>query len=242
VTTRGHHGLLMATAAPAASLDSAILADSPWAYWRLRETGTLTTAADFSGNARTGTYSGAIAPGSAIISGNTGSVEVTGGRVALPAFSLPTTDPMTLEMFIQTTQTGTRTLFGFDASGQRRFTLRQVGAEVQFVIIAPSTVTLTTTAATINNGSPHHVVCVWDPALAAGSGRAKIYVDDVLLVQSTAAWTISDVTSLVGALFTREGGTFQEPWVSGFASNAAIYLSALTAGQISAHYAARNSL
>ncbi|MCW0398781.1 hypothetical protein NB688_000595 [Xanthomonas sacchari] len=224
---------------------AAVLADAPWGYWRLEDAPAANaSAADTSGHNRSGTYrSGAsndFSAAAGVFSGTGASVNFRGaGYVVCPQATLGSGQAFTLECMLRTsTIVENQSLVGGDdGSSDRRWQMRTTsGGNLQFLTIYPS-VNAVTSAAVVADGNPHLLHVVFDPSLAASAGICKLYVDGVLDTASTAALSIDPgtVTPVIAA--RTPGGN--NPY-TGLLDEVAIYMTALGAEQIAAHWAARN--
>jgi signal peptidase I len=234
-------------AAIAARYTTAVLADRPLAFYLLDERGGA-SAADTSGNSRTGTYSAISAygrpdalpnnPGTAVALGAVGNVVIGGPSVSDP-------NEFSLEMWFRTTTTVGGKLVGFEstrgsASAQydRHVFMRPDGRLVYGGWDAPQVRTITTPKA-YNDGAWHHLALA---AVPHGTQQdAVLYVDGTPVVSGTTTrtspyagwWRFG-----YGRLPTGTG----YPAQAGFAGDidqAAIYTHALSAQEVASHYAAR---
>lgn len=227
---------------------SAVMADAPYAFYRLDEASGA-TAADYAGSSRTGTYtsvsayrqSGALPanPGYAIgLAANSG--RMVGGGTGLYD---PTT--FTVEMWLKTTTTTGGKLIGFESArdGSSAFYDRELfmlsdGRVVYMGGISGTAIV--NSASPLNNGAWHHVVVTNRPTTFQQD--SSLYVDGVLVD--------SGATNKAGALYTGWwrvgfgklpvlGGMPPSANFTGSVDDVAIYTTQLTATRVAAHYAAR---
>lgn len=226
----------------AGGLSDAILARNPWVYYKLDETGTLSTASDSSGNARDGTYAGSgTTDVSGLFGGSTRAKTFNGsGAVTGPTFTASAGSPFSVMSCFSFTSTGMMALFSGDnvSSPARMFQFRVSSGFVQFLLLAPSTVTLQTPS-TYNDGNPHMGVIVYDESLAAGDGRMKIYVDGSEVARSTTAVTNSQTSAPLAAAQLGSGSTLIR--LTGSLDECAFFDYALTASDVAAIWAARDT-
>ena len=215
------------------SYSSEVLTDSPLLYWRFEET-SGTSAADSSGNGKTGTYvssptlgaTGLISDGVAV--GLNGSGQYVYGPASETTTS---TTQFSAEAWFKTTSSSAMLVgmrqIGSGSGARWRLTINSAAGKIRgqnddnFV-----TVTSTTT---INDGNPHHVVLVQDAT------TLRLYVDGV---QEASASSTPTSASGNGQVFAGSNN------VSSFTLNGtldefAVYGAALSSGRVSAHYAAR---
>lgn len=216
---------------------SEVLADSPYAYYKLDESSGATTAVDSSGNARDMTHArGAVAFGTAqlIVDGVTCGTFDTADELAFSNTSI-TTGGLTIEAWVKTTNNTTaRGIIGWHNSGNiatKRFTLEMLSSGIVQATVQTSSgsaVTLTSTTA-VNNGNPHHVVLT---TTAFSGGTIVLYVDGAQEDTDTATTGTAQ-----GANRMRLGGIGASGtcW-SGDIDEGAFYNSALSAGRVSDHY------
>jgi signal peptidase I len=225
---------------------TAVLADSPRAYYRLQET-SGPAMADSSGNGRTGTYAavGAYHQAGALTGLSNYAVGLAGATGRLisggPAWSDPNT--FTLELWIKTSTTTGGKLIGFESTQgatsptfDRHLFMRPDG---KIVYEGGAGQQQITTPLAYNNGQWHHLVLA---ASQHGAFQdAAIYVDGLQKVSgSTAKTTFYSGWWRVGygSLPTGTGYPASANF-TGSVDEVAIYPTALTTLRIAAHYAAR---
>lgn len=227
------------TTRPTDAYGQAVYDDSPTAYWRLDET-TGTVAADASDNDTTGGYAGGVTQGaaSAIPSGTGAAFDGSSGNVA-STNALDGPSVFSTEVWFQTTTTRGGKLIGFgnaqtgSSSAYDKHLYLGDDGRLNFGVYNGGFDLLTTTAA-LNDDQWHQAVGTQD-----GSGM-KLYVDGQLVAQN-------GVTTNQGyGGYWRVGGDNLNAWPNrpssdNFAGNldeVAIYGSALSEAQVSAHYTA----
>lgn len=233
--------------------DAKVLARAPWGYWKLDESPIAVNgvAVDASGNGRAGTYTSADTVSvSGIYAGSARAIKLPelAGRhgVKLPSFNPVAGEKLSIISFIDVPSVSFTAIKAIvsadenDGSG-RRWQWRLRAGKLEFVTITPTT-TVTTSAGTLVAGTKHMVAVVFDPSLPAASGVVKIYIDGVMDTQSTTAITIgtSRADPAIGNRSANSSGT-NDCFIGGTIDNVAIWRSALTAADIAALWAARNS-
>ncbi|AGL17250.1 LamG-like jellyroll fold domain-containing protein [Actinoplanes sp. N902-109] len=224
---------------------AAAVADGAIEYYKLTEAGGTTTAADSSGNNRTGTYVGTRSAG--LVGACLGGVTLDGatGYVTTP---LQQNNPMPYaeEAWFRTTSTRGGLITGYAASqtGTSAFSDRTLfmtsDGRVSFqtstnVLIGLGYGTYITTTAKYNDGQWHHVV-----ATQSSAGMA-LYLDGVLFQSNTEGgsyvaggyWRIGYMSDLS----TKTNGPASS-FFGGSLSNVAFYNTLLSAGQVMDHYIA----
>ena len=217
-----------------ASYSAEVLADSPLAYWKLDET-SGTSAADSSGNGKTGTYEGSPTLGVApLISVGTSVTFGAGKDVAVASsFSIPTaTSPFTFEAWIKTTTTADRPIIAGrnSASGNADLTLSVQNGNL-YVLTRDSSgggLLKLTSPGTVNDGAAHHCV--------ATRNSSKLWT---LYIDGSSVTTGSDtmgtgVTNLDLAYIAFEGRNLV--YFDNTIDEVAVYQTALSAARVLAHY------
>jgi signal peptidase I len=244
---------LRSTSNPAASLGAAstfhayqkaVLADTPYLYWRLQESAG-TAVADTSGNARSGTITNAPALGAGSpISGDPADTACgTGTTAYLTATGRTTATPATfsVEAWVKSTSIAGGRLIGYgDAAAPSTATktdcqlyLAPTG-KAEFGLSSTSKIALASTAA-VNDGLWHHIVGTYSSATGA-----KLYVDGNLSASGTGAAPVSF------AGYWRAGTETLTGWPANPSSNhltgtvdeIAVYTTVLSATRVTAHYQA----
>lgn len=226
---------------PASGWNASVLAlPGLWGWWKLDETaGAAVSALDSSGNGRNGTYTAAGTQTSGLFSGSATAQATLGGRITVPAYSIPATPQFTLGAFIRTSSSATeQQIIGADGS---RFQFRKNASTqaLEFITIAPA-VTTTTAATSIADSNPHFVAMVFDQTLAAGSGRVKLYLDGSLDGSSTTSITLTTGAASSTALGARSNANNNGLWL-GAIDECFIVNSALSDADIAALWATRNT-
>lgn len=215
---------------------SEVLADSPLLYWRLGEA-SGTTAADASGNGRTGTYAGSPTLGaSGLLTGDSNTAATFSGSSGqyLSGAAPATTSAFTFEFWLNIASTGvTRALANRypSATGDRIFFLQvnSGGALTLALRNAAGTNANVTGTATVAGSGRHHVVITYD------GSATRIYVDGVLDATTTAATgALANVTPDL-EIAARAASP---AWTAGTFDEVALYGTALSAARVSAHYTA----
>jgi hypothetical protein len=217
---------------------SEVLADQPIGYWRLGET-SGTTAADSSGNQRSGTYVNAPTLGAASLlsSDPNASVRLNGTNqyVEVPNAGVwNLTGDLTIEALVNVTGGGTyRTIVAkHDANGDvpvYEFRIQGSTGKLQFVQKTTGGAFLPVTGnAVLSTGTTYHV------AVTRSGNTITLYVNGALDRTQTVSGTIATNTRPV-RIGSRDGTKF----LAGRIDEVAIYDQALSATRIAAHYAVR---
>jgi len=232
-------------APPAVGLQATINSFSPWAYYPMDEAGsTPATATDASGNGRTGTYVGGTIPeAAALFSGMVRCREFSSGdRLDFPDSTVTADSAFSAVAFIKTTNTALQSVIGSDTTSSpgRLFQMRIAATTgfSNFVFLLPSTFTLA--GGVLNDGTPHMFAVVYDPSLSAAAGRLKIYIDGAESARSAGSTTNSQTGQELSVGSRSNNGT-NEPYI-GDIGHCAFFRSALSAANISAIWAQRNTL
>lgn len=226
---------------------SAVLADSPYLYWRLNEAG-VEQAADSSGNGRTGAYylgpsHGSDATGALAAPEATNSSVRFDGLVSGAYNPYQQTDPnvFSLEIWFRTTtRFGGRLLglgsvtTGTSSSYDRHLYLRDDGRLVFGVNALGAHTTVTSTSA-YRDGA-------WHMATATlGSAGMRLYVDGQLVAANAGVTAGDAITGYWRLGFDNLAGWPDAPTSYHFAGRideVAVYDTQLTANQVSEHYGA----
>lgn len=223
----------------------AVLADSPWAYWRLNESpsnGNL--ALDSSGNGRNASFAGASGsayestPGLSPLS-DTAIMFKGSGFAVSPKATLAVNQAFTIEtmMMASSVVENENILGGDNGASDRRWQWRITSSgRLQFLTIYPNIESVVSNYV-VTDGLPHLIHLVFDPSLSAQDGICKIYVDGALDSQSNIGLTIDPgtVTPVIAARTSVGNNPF-----TGTLDEVALYLSALSQERISAHFNAAN--
>ncbi|KAA1427555.1 LamG-like jellyroll fold domain-containing protein [Nocardioides antri] len=224
--------------------NSAVVADTPYLYYYLDEA-SGPALADSSGNGRHGTAAAVAGYRRAgALPNNPGySVDLAGGGRVVSggtAWANPTT--FSLELWFRTTSTAGGKLIGFESgtgsssvSYDRHVTINTAGRLV-FGDWTASPYRTITSPNRYNDGAWHHLVLAAVPQGSSQLG-ASMYVDGQLVASGVS----SRVASYSGWWRVGQGRT-ASGLVTGFpggVDQVAVYSSALPAGRVQAHYAAR---
>lgn len=229
----------------------AVLADSPYAYWRLADDLPIATSAtDSSGNGYDGDWKGTPSATGSLIADGLGAVSLDGEAdgVVISTGTLPST-PLSIEAWVKTGKYGTNlsliagqthqiggtnpqfirdfVLFMDNDTGVANFTARIVGE---------SNITVTGTTVLRDTG-PHHVVGTIDT-----DRKLRLYVDGVQEGGTSAAATGTSLDSSgrlrIGRPPTNNetgaGDTYK--CFKGDICEVAVYDRALSAARVLAHY------
>jgi hypothetical protein len=223
-----------------ASYQQTVLADNPVLYQRLNET-VGTTATDITGNGHTGTYTGVwtlgVAAGGAGLGTAASSIGGTGNFIDTPAnAALDITGDVTLEAWINTTASGgaqyimskgqtdaSHGSYGVFIASSNKLTF--ACTEVANVVVGGSLLSLNTW---------YHVVCT------RSANTWTIYLNGVSDGTTSSAQAVSATARnyrVSGVV--EQGGTFFP--FAGAVDEIALYNTGLSAAQVAAHYAARNT-
>ena len=220
---------------PLASYLTTVVTDSPLVYLRLNET-SGTTATDFSGNGRNGSYNGTagtdydLARVSLLTDDGTDLAAnfkgTANGFVSVSHASVFNATKFTLECMVQTINSSAGELmYRNDGSGYS-FRLRmETGGTLSLALTwtaGGGTTTFTNSNVKINDGRVHHIRAVYDQV------KVKIYVDYATIVDTAETRTLNSITAAltIGKSFT------------GVIDEAAMYASALNFAQCRLHYQA----
>lgn len=226
-------GAAQATTEGSSSYPSTVLSDHPVSYWRLDET-SGTIAGDQT-VANPGTYVGSPTLGAASLvpaEPADGAVGFNGAasfvRVG-QAGTLNLTSALTLEAWIKPGSLPASGSFASILTKPESYSLQLNGPQLEFTVVESGLrMRLQAPAGTVAAGGSYYVVGTFDGA------AQRLYVNGVQVVS----------TSLSGAADTSMGGLYLASWdgtkefFAGTIDDAAIYAKALSAAQVSAHYAA----
>jgi hypothetical protein len=224
----------MAQPAAAGPYADAILANNPYAYYRLNETGG-TTVQDASGNGRNGTFVNAPALNQAGALAEPGNSAVrftasSGQYVNIPlAFGGAGWSQVTVEAWINIAA-ATSDFQAIVSSTGLDFVHFQAYVAGQNVVYAtPNNANLPIISQSLAGW--HHVV------MTAKSGEQALYIDGTLAGSASATFT-----NLTGASSLRIGSGYSNRFFNGLIDEVAIYSTALTEAQIDTHYAAASDV
>jgi signal peptidase I len=226
---------------------TAVLTDSPYAFYRLDEP-SGTSAADSAGGNRTGTYASVATYGqTGALPHNAGYAVGLSGTGRMVAGGTGQLDPLTFsaELWFRTTTTSGGKLIGFESSRNatslgfdREAFMRTDGTVVYMGSATTKNLLVSPTA--LNNGAWHHLVVTSVPS--GTLEQSFMYVDGVLVDSGT---TNRAATAYIG--WWRVGyGTLPtgkdypaSASFTGSVDDVAVYTTQLTAARVAAHYAAR---
>ncbi len=213
----------------------AVLADSPLAYYRLGDSGG-TVAADSSGNAQLGTYSGSYTLGATGALTNDGDKAVAlnnGGQVIAPVSTLPMgNSARTIEAWVNTTTAGTQAVAGYGTGATRGlFDLRLNGSN-QVGVVSFNGDRYFTVGYSLTNGQWHQVVATH------GGATLVMYVDGQQVGQTTSfAGTLGTQSNGSGLVIGKDSWACCD-WFNGTVDDVSIYGSALSPARVLAHFTA----
>ena len=207
-----------------------VLADAPYGYWRLGES-SGTAAADGSGYAKTGTYTGGytLAQTGAIgaeLDGTSNTAALlngTTGRVTIPAIALAG-GAITIECWVKMTSAQDGIVLSQSSSGTY---LRVFAARTPYGQIVTSAGTGTVTGTSLTLGVWYHLAITW-----ATGDNVRLFVNGSQVATSagTLAGTLTQTGTVeIGSFY---GGIF----LNGTVDEAALYNTKLSAARILAHY------
>ena len=222
------------------SYDSAVLALAPWAYYKMDENppGSGGTLTDSSGNARHGTYSADTwSTASGLFGGSARCpVFVPADTKYAAAADFSHSGAFSIVAFVKTSASGALQQIVSADGAPRMFQFRfETDGKISMVDTG-SGIDYITSVSAYNDGNPHLVATVYDDSLAAGSGRLKLYVDNVLDVQSATSLVITESATAVTI-----GQRSNNNYFDGNISNIAMFQNALSSADIADLWAARNT-
>lgn len=208
---------------------SAVLADSPLAYWPLDDL-SGTTATDVSGNGRDGTYSGGYTLGSPLVNDEKSVLIGTNGVVTIPGASWMDLATFSIECWFRTTSHGP--LVSRDSASRRPW-VTGIEPTTGYQVYAygnnqygPAKYSLQTN---LHDGEWHHLV--WTITGAVG----KHYLDGVETLSYSNGGTIppsSSIDLLIGRTYNVDDSFV------GSIARVAMYGSVLSGARVLAHYQA----
>lgn len=210
--------------------------DTPQAWYRLgEEYGEI--AGDTSGNGYHATYSAPIVSGTTSIIPyvqENGSLQFDGidDVVRLPAGSVPTTRPVSVELWCRPTDlTISRSLFSaYGSTDPSLFVISHTSSGIIATSLNDKTTGGDATSSTsIFDGQTHHVVVTYD----TGSTTPKVYIDGVDVSVAGSAGNPGTTAFDVIYLAANAVGTNT---FTGYLDEVAIYASALSSTQVLDHY------
>jgi signal peptidase I len=225
-----------------------VLADGPYVFYLVDEA-SGSTAADYSGNDRTGDYSsiGSYRQTGALPNNSGFSINLGGGTGRLvsggSALASPTT--FSLELWFRTSTSTGGKLIGFESSRNAtgssfdRHVFMNNSGRIVYGGWSAQTVRTITSPLAYNNGAWHHLVLT---AVPRGQQQdAIMYVDGAEVVRGSTSrtggyngwWRVGYGNLATGGIYP------STPGFSGYVDQPAVYTNALSAARVSAHYAAR---
>lgn len=211
--------------------------DAPSGWWRLGET-FGTQAADSSGNAHHGVYSGGATFNSRtglITFSSDGAIGFDGVDDAVTIATTPINDvPCTIECWVAFTTTSASELVSIATVDRRLRIIANLGSagSVSALVDANGStagIWTTTSTGTYNDGLAHHVAATFTTT----SGNPTLYVDGVAVAVSTSSSSGSsnfDTNSYIGV--NQVGGSLAAATID----EVLCFTSALSAGTIANHY------
>lgn len=210
------------------SYSAEVLADSPLVYWRLGEA-SGTSAADASGNGRTGTYSGTYTQGvTGLLTGDSNTAVTLGANGLVTVADTTDLSAFTAEAWIKTTDTGGAFISRTGSPTTNRVFYLETSGNVARAIIfkTNSTLTSVTGTTTITDNAAHHVAMTYDGT------TLRLYVNGV--EEGTPSTAVSGTLNTADAPLVLGGrGTTHE--FDGTIDEAAYYTTALSGARIAAH-------
>lgn len=214
----------------AASYSSTILADSPKAYYRLDDSGCC-TAADSSGNGYSATYasSGITYSATGGISGDSDTAITTsynGAAVTRSDSFLPSgSSARTLEAWEKTTTSGVFAIVSYGTAATNQYVAMNIGSGPTLSFDGYTNYVLKTAPYSLEDGNWHYLAATFDGT------TAYLYIDGQQI--GSGAVPLSTVASQGLWLGNAADGASAFP---GSLDEVAIYPTALSATQISAHW------
>lgn len=221
--------------------DTEVLADSPAVYWEHDEA-SGTTMTDTSGNGRNGTYTApTLAQTSLLSSDASTAVALTGstsqGQIAYASWM--NSGSITIEAWVQKTGSTAGVIMARDAQSGTRVFQVQINASglVVFTTLGAGVPTVTSVTA-VNDGNPHHVVCVFDDGGAVAN--MYIYIDGALDNSHNAGANNLNTPTSTPLTVGNTNRTSTAP-LGGVIQKSAYYTTALSAARALVHYTVGSS-
>jgi hypothetical protein len=220
-----------------AAYPTAVLADSPWGFWRFKETGAPTSLADSSGNGRSLAVTGLLTPGQSsgpkskhlLVSASTGNYAGSSVKHTTSAASIELWVKIAANPASKTSLFGNH-LTASDSTGDKNIYLTTDG-KVNFYWFDGSTHTITSTAG-LSTGTWHHIVAT------VGAAGTFLYVDGSQVATNAST---SSYTGWAQAVFVHNGTDSANALYTGDAIDVAefaMYTAQLTSTRVAAHFAA----
>lgn len=217
---------------------SEVLADSPLLYWRLGES-SGTTAADASGNGRTGTYSGSPTLGVASLQASDSDTAVTfdGINDVVSGAAPATTSAFTIEFLIKgngSLTAGNMLAHRYPSTSGQRIFYVAIGSggssgKVEFSVRNNAATEASAFGATILGSTTRHIACTYDGT------TSRIYVNGTLDGSST---VVTGVLANVAPSLEIAARTAAPVYTQATFDEVALYNTALSGARIAAHVAA----
>jgi len=221
--------------------DAAVMADSPFLYYRFEEGGGP-TAIDTAGGDQNGTYLGGVTLGQPSVTAELGSSGLFAGtddRIDLPG--LGSYSQHSIEMWINTnglaggccTSLYHTDTWGTDGSGSSLHFNVKSGRDIEHAMPGGSPNNVNTPGGVIQDGNWYHVVATYD---ATAGGATKIYINGSKLGDAAHS-SANNLNLTTGG----EVGTWNLGRdFKGNIDEVAMYASVLPEARVQAHYAAAN--
>ncbi len=216
--------------------------DTPRVHYRCGEL-SGTTAVDASGNSYDGTYTGTVTLGEdALLDGENDRAARLGtstpaGHITAPAAAFaPTNSDYTIEAWvtIDSLASWVSIYRGHETTGAGKQIALAVETDGRLRLSTDLTTWASSPAGAITAGAAHHVVATFE----ASTTTSRLYVDAILVAESTAVGPYTGGAMTLGASF---GGAWFVAWLPnlpGVIDEAALYHHALLADRIARHYQA----
>jgi RHS repeat-associated protein len=223
------------------SYSSAVLADSPLAFWRLNELSAAAAAVDSSGHRNNGSYSGGVFLGTTAEadSGDKAATfnAVTGYASVPNSASLNPTSAITLEAWVKPSASYSEPIvlksFTSHAAPYYQYGLFQEGSAIRMDLSVSGTRVTANSTASLTIGAWNYVVATWDGV------TIRFYINGLTAGTASASGTLSSYATPVDLATYENLRTFGSPYFWGGAlDEVAIYSTALSATRMMAHLAA----
>lgn len=218
------------------SYDAAVLADTPWGYWKLQETSGAPQ--DASGNARHMTVTGTLTYAQTGPASGHNAILFPAGANRLNTAAQLTTSPCTMEiwLYVSALPSSGLTVFGMNrnssathGSEDKIITLHSDGS-IRWYVHNGSAQNLQTAAGVVSTGVWYHVVC------SVGAAGMKIRVNKTTHATNTGvttSYTGGAQNQHIHATQTNGGNNSNGAFTVAYA---AVYASQLTDVRTDAHY------
>lgn len=210
---------------------SAVLTDTPLAYYRLDEA-SGTTMGDSSGNTHNGIYIGSPTlnqTGLLTTDGDKAAVFAANEYGSVTSAAWMTSAAFTVEAFIKcASSASTKTIGNRFATPIWAMDVNSAGLARFYVVNSATSTFIAASTARVDDSATHHVAGTFDGT------NVKLYVDGALVATTAFSGTLNTGSPNMEVGRRSDGGYF-----TGTLDEFAFYGSALTATRIAAHYAAR---